>query len=540
MSNKKTSVTASEKQNYELKNSVANVFLLLMFTLFPLYICIYADSIPPFLHFDNAFTSIRHDKYFLFLILTGLAVIVEFLLFATYSEKNKDEKKIENRHSLLDTFSFTDWAVIAFVISGLISTLFSQYKETAFFGEPNGRNSGLLLFLFYAAAYFAVTRFFYYMEYVFAALAGAGIVVYLLSVLNGFYIDPLGTFNVLSESQANDFISTIGNKNLLSSYICISLPITVAMSVYTKKIGLRILYLISSGFGFMSLMVSDSDSGILGFGLFTAIFLIVYSRKISGLKRYFLSLTVMLFSAKILRLFSLAMNDKYKEIGDLQQFFVFSKISYILLGFCFVITAVLYYIDNKKTDMMLPKAVPIALTALLVAFVIGALATVIYFSTVDTTTDLGEFEKLIRFNDKWGTHRGFMWIRSMWIFGDANIWQKLFGTGPDTFFYPFSPYFSELSKYGDGSTNAAHNEYINYLITIGIFGLCSYLAFVGGALVRAIKSVSKNPVALVFSAGVICYSIQAIVNISQPITTPMFIICVALCEATARHKVTTA
>lgn len=535
-SKKQSSANQSVHKRYTLKCASLNYYLALMFSLFPLYLSIFADGNFPFIHFDNAFTSIRHDKYYLFLILTGIVAIAELLLITTYSENSKKSDKAKPKDSIFKSFSFVDYSLLALLFSSLISALFSPYIETAFFGEPNGRNNGVILIAFYVLAYFLITRLFYYMEYVLAVFAAASIGVYLLSILNGFYLDPLGTLRILGEAQANDFISTIGNKNLLSSYICISLPVIVAMSVHTQKRPLHILYLASSGFGFMSLMVSDSDSGILGIGAFLMIYFIVYSRRISKLKKYFLALTVMLAGAKLLRLFSLAMGDKYKEIGDLQQMFVFSNFGYVLLGICLAATVALYLTDLKKPNLILPKTVPIVLAILLAAAVAGLISAVVYFSTVDTQTNLGDFEKLLRFNDKWGTHRGYMWIRSMWIFGDASVWQKLFGTGPDTFYYPFSRYFDGLMKFGDSSTNAAHNEYINYLITTGIVGLGSYLAFVGSAIVRAVKTASKNPIVIVFLAAVVGYSAQAFVNISQPITTPLFIIFVALCEAVSRSQ----
>lgn len=528
--------SSPEPPKYQLKNAIINFFLLLMFSLFPLYLAVYADGNFPFVHFDNAFGSIRHDKYFLFLILTGLTLVVEVLLVATYTEKSKKPEKIKKKANPFKSFSFVDCAVLAFLLVCTISALFSPYTETAFLGEPNGRNNGLLLIAFYVLAYFLITRFYYYMEYVFAVFAAASVFVYLLSVLNGFYIDPLGTLRILSEKQANDFISTIGNKNLLSSYICVSLPIFVTMFVHSKRTLFKVIYIISAGFGFMSLLVSDSDSAILGIGAFLLIYLIVYSRKIACLKKYFFVLTVMLASAKLLRLFSLAMGDKYKEIGTLQQMFVFSNFGFLLLGICAVITALLWLVDYKKPNLVLPKAVPVSLSVVLAAAVAGALGAVIYFSTIDTETNLKSLERLLRFNDSWGTHRGYMWIRSMWIFNDASIWQKLFGTGPDTFYYAFAKYFEGLMKFGDGSTNAAHNEYINYLITIGVFGLCAYLAFVGGAVARAVKAAASSPVAVVFVSAVVGYCAQACVNIAQPITTPLLIVFVALCEAVARNK----
>ena len=160
---------------------------------------------------------------------------------------------------------------------------------------------------------------------------------------------------------------------------------------------------------------------------------------------------------------------------------------------------------------------------------------IIYFTVFDTKTKLGELERTLRFSDRWGTHRGFMWNKAIEAFGGFNFFQKLFGTGPDTFFYTFSPFFDELyDRFGDGSTDAAHNEYINYLLNLGIVGLTSYLAFTGGALVRAFKAAKKNPLALVFASAVVAYMAQAVVNIALPIATPLFIICVALCEAVAR------
>lgn len=118
---------------------------------------------------------------------------------------------------------------------------------------------------------------------------------------------------------------------------------------------------------------------------------------------------------------------------------------------------------------------PIALTVVFGFCAVAMIGIMVYFSCIDTETDLGSFERIIRFNDIWGTHRGFMWIRSIWIFGDASFIEKLFGVGPDMFYSAFGPYFDDLSKYGDSSTNAAHNEYLNYLITIGITGLLSIL-----------------------------------------------------------------
>lgn len=533
-----SSAKPNKKQNtykipkYTVKEALVNYYLFIMFALFPLF-------------FSNRFFNIRHDKFYFFIILTGALLVAELLIIATYTIDNtaavNQTKERADKLPLYKTLSFTDWAVLAFLAVCIISTLLSDHPYEAFFGESlsaasAGRNSGLLLIIFYVVAYFLITRLFHYFEYVFVAFACGSALVFILAILNSFYIDPFQMFVGLDEHQQIIFTSTIGNINLLSSFICVALPVMITLSVHTQKNSLRALYLVVSGIGFASLMVADSDSGILGLGGFLIIYLIWYSRRIDRLKRYFLAVSVMLIFSKLLRLFSLIMNDRNKGMDTYLSFFVYSNSSYILLAAIGLITIGLYLLDSKKPGITLSKAVPITLTVIFALIAAAVISIVVYFSCIDTKTDLGNLNTLLRFNDKWGTHRGFMWIRSMWIFGDFSFIDKIFGCGPDTFYFAFSPYFEELTKFGDSSTNAAHNEYINYLITVGIAGLAAYLAIVGGAIARAVKTAKQNPLAIVFVSAVICYSVQAVVIISQPITTPLFIIFIALCEALSSKR----
>ncbi len=514
-------------QKYTTSEALVNYYIALMFSVFPLF-------------FTDAYFNIRHDKYGLFLGLSLVLIVAEgaLIAYAYFVPDNPDDKIAGSAQQWYKRFSVTDFAVIGFVLLNLISTLLSEYKLDSLLGTV-GRNNGLLLTAVYAGVYFIITRLLNYREYIFVFLAAGSIIVFLLAVLNCFYIDPLGMFERLTDEQTiTDFTSTLGNKNFMSSYICIVLPILTALSVLTKKSSLRILYLAASGCGFAALMTSDSDSGILGMAAFVMIYFIWFVRDIFRLKRYFLSLCIMLISAKLLRLFSYFMNDNSKGMESFQKLFVYSNSGWIMLSVCAIITALLYFVDRKKTGIVLPKTVPVAIAVAIVAGVMGLLGIMLYFSVFNTSADLGSFEKLIRFNDSWGTHRGFMWIRSFEILGNelknGEIAKFLFGTGPDTFYYAFAPYFNDLLKYGDSSTNAAHNEYINYLVTTGITGFAAYAALVGGVITRAVKYAKKNPVIMVCAAGVICYSVQAVVNIAQPITTPLFIIMLSLTEAFAR------
>ena len=522
-------------------NMVVSVFLLLMFAVFPLFVGIYADGQFPFIHFDDGFFNIRHDKYYFFVTMALIAVVAEIMVIVT---KGSPELKGRKLSTVFKPLSFTDWSALALVVSCSLSTLFSPYPELAFWGEINkngvsaGRNNGLFLILVYVLIYFVITRFFRYKETVFTALAISCSLVYLLTVLNGYYLDPLNMLTQFKVSQPNvymEFFSTKEKKNMLASFICVTLPVSIVMSVLTEKLWRRIVYLIASGLGMMAMIIGDSDSAMLGTAVFIAVFLVVFARNAARLKRFFLALCVMLASIGLLRLFSAAMHDNYKELGSIPKALLFSSSVYVLLAVCAAITALLYIIEKQQPDIRFPKAVSIALGALFGLAALTGFTVFLYFSVIDKETPLGDMEKLLRMNDAWGTHRGIMWLRSFDVFAAANPWQKLFGTGPDTFYYAFEPYFKQLQEYGNSSTDAAHNEYINYLITIGAAGLASYLAFTGGALVRGFKSAKSNPAVLCCAAAVIAYLAQATVNIALPISTPLFIVFVSLCEAFARH-----
>lgn len=530
-------------ERYTLTNFVANVFLAVMFTLFPLFVNISVDAAFPFIHFDSGYISIRHMKYYFFLLAAAIALIAEILLLLTRSTAPKQEKNPQNSR-LLPQLSFTDWAVLAFVLTCAVSTVLSPYLDIALTGESEsggysfGRNNGMLLMLVYAAVYFFLTRCWKYREYVFLLLAAGGSAVSLLAVLNGFYLDPLNMFALFQNDETvfNNFLTTIGNKNMLSSYLCVILPVVITLFVHSEKLWHKAAYLAAAVTGALATVVCDSDSAALGMGVFVAVFLVVYVRRVCYLKRYLLALTVMLAGVKLLGVYIEISNTPYKELSAIPYQIMTAKGAYVALAVMAVLTAMLYLMDAKAPDKTLPRAVPIVLGSVLGLAALSALGTVIWFSVFDVKTDLGSLDHTLRFSDAWGTHRGFMWNKSIEIFNGRDFLRKLFGTGPESYYYAFSPYFDELyDRFGDGSTDAAHNEYLNYLINIGVAGLAAYLAFTGGALVRAFKAAKQNPLALVFASAVVAYMAQAVVNIALPIATPLFIIFVSLCEAAARQ-----
>ena len=419
--------------NYSVKNALINYYLVLMFSVFPLF-------------FTDQYSNIRHDKFYFFLILSIIFILCELPLLIHSAVKDKPSGKL----------SFTDYSFSALVLILLISTLSSDYVFDSFIGN-SGRFCGLLTFIIFFLLYIIISRNFEYKEYVFVVFAVAMLAVFTLCILNSFGIDPLGMYNDYSEEIKKDFVSTIGNKNIMSSLCCLCIPAFFVLFIHNKTL-IRILYFATTLVGIFALIRCDSMSGYLG----------------------------MFFSCVFITLF-----------------FVFKR--------------------NKKLFWGLVIIYSVIVSTFAVLF--------IYFTFFDTTTSLNGFMKFFRFNEKWGTHRGYMWIKALEVFKNFDIKSKLFGCGPDTFYNAFQPYFSELnSKFGDAVSNAAHNELLNYLITIGVLGLIAYLSLIVSAVVRAVKAARKNLLALAFAAPVVSYLFQSAANLSTIIVLPIMFIFLSLVE----------
>ena len=114
------------------------------------------------------------------------------------------------------------------------------------------------------------------------------------------WVDDNGTVQV-------NFTSTIGNKNYLSAMITVALPFSVGLAVATQDKVLRILAYVSTGLQFMGLLVATSDGGFLGCFAAFAVMLVIVSRDMKKLSKFFFCLAIMMASAKLLWLFDLIM-----------------------------------------------------------------------------------------------------------------------------------------------------------------------------------------------------------------------------------------
>ncbi len=543
MSNTRQKQPKSEPQyrHSTMPGFLISIYLMLMFGFFPFFL-------------TNQYANARTDKYILYMVLSSvmiLAVVIASLM--DYFE----EKRIHKATLRFMPLSPADISFLCFYGFAAISTMVSDYSKSAFLGliqneyglNVGGRNNGLLLLTVYLLVYLAITRRYVFKEYVLAIYLVFSSVVALLAIVNYFFLDFLGIYSGYldiwdlfkgEQGKPNvilDFGSTLGNKNLISSFMCLFLPVAVMCFVLFEKRYMRILSGIAICFAYCGLLCADSTSGILGLCVILAVMMIFSARSYTTLKRYFLAMLILFGSGKLLRLFSFFMGDRSKGFEFIQNFLIYSRKIYLVIALFAILFLLMQVFEKKLMPRYPKKAIIIALITLTACAILGAIGAVIYYSFINPEAELSDnLNRLLRFNERWGTHRGYYWIHSMEQYRDMSFVHKLFGTGPDTAYKVMEPFFPEMTTlFGETSTDCVHNEFLNYLITQGALGLLSYLALLGTVTVRAIRRVKENPLLLIFLSAVICYAVQSVVNLYQPITTPLFFIFLSITEALNRQ-----
>ena len=361
-------------------------------------------------------------------------------------------------------------------------------------------------------------------------------VVSFVAIVNYYYWDILNIFSHYKSNKnvQQNFTSTIGNKNYLSALICVALPFSVGMAISSKDLAMRIVAYVSTGIQFMGLLVATSDGGFLGCFAAIAAILVISSRELKKLMRFFLCLAIMMFSSKILWLAEIITKNGSKGYTSFSDFFVNNHIVFAIGAVSLAVFAGLYLLGRMRSGFEIPKYVFYICLGLVCLAVLVFAALFVYYTFIDTKSKLTGMKRFFRFDERWGTHRGYFWIKSFEVFGEMSFAEKLIGAGPETFYFKFIPYFSEMNKlFAESSTNSAHNVYVNYLITHGILGLGAYLALIGSALYNAFRRAKENPLSFVCAGVILAYAVQDIVNIANPVNTPWLIAFIALSEATA-------
>ncbi len=419
-----------------------------------------------------------------------------------------------------------------FALANVLAWYMTDCSKEAKIGS-NARYMGLLMYIVIAIMFVIIASGSIVSKISIIAFAITSIFTYIIGIVQHLELDVefwkqgkesfFGFMHYrerLSSNQFDIYMSTFGNINIFSSFIVISLCLFLGVFIFTDLIYMKIFSGAVVVLGGASLMIANSDSGYIGVaGALFALFLLSYNQ--CRVKRYIVSL-IMLFCGNLLVVLmnNFAVREYDKRGGFAQALDRMDLALMIILGLVMIYLVVHYLSENHKEKLQSLNKRLVTKLIIIGSAVVGVITMI-----VGNAMGVGIFT----FNDKWGTYRGFVWSRAWGLFCDAPFINKLFGYGNESFgVYMNAYYYDDMINVVGKIYDNAHNELLQYLVTLGLFGLITYLAVVISSLIYMIKYGKGNYLVYAIATSVIGYFIQSLINLNQPISTPLYFVVIAL------------
>ncbi len=355
-----------------------------------------------------------------------------------------------------------------FVLSQILSTISSIDPHVSWWGYYSRFHGGLWSTLAYTALFYVLVAVGKTHPEPLKFIRKLGVVTLTSAVLVSIYgvLERLGIDkNVWVQDVQNRVFSTLGQPNWLAAYLTTLLPISIAIALFsiqkalmhpTKRIAgdvYRIphnaiydirytIYVLLPILFYSTLLFTKSRSGFIAFWITNAVFwLTLFAMHMVTWSHGHMVKKLQPFS-------NLTMQPLFK-------FFVIGNLALVILTF---IIASPFPMINKYASFEIINTLrhkPPAQT--------------IEATPAGTLLETGVTES--------GDIRRIVWKGAFEII--ANY--PLFGTGTETFayaYYKHKPAEHNMTSEWDFLYNKAHNEYLNFAATTGLFGLGSYLLFI--------------------------------------------------------------
>lgn len=418
-----------------------------------------------------------------------------------------------------------DWAMLAFVSAALISTLRSDYVEAALWGDE-GRFSGLVLIAAYGFTYFAISRSLRLRQWYLDLFLGTGMLACIMGILQYFRLDPLGFKRQMDPGQYTMFTSTIGNINTYTSYIAMLVGISAVLFYLEHGRARKIWYLVSMIISLFALITGISDNAYLALLALLMIFPLYGFQTMKGVREYSLILAILSSEFWLISWIIRTWPGSTLEISGLFQVISgFRGLQYAAAGLWILYAGLCLAQRRLPPENFLMGKCNVGrwIWALVLAAALLSAAYALYdVNVLGNGERYGGLAGYLQINDDWGTHRWYNWRIGMESYRQFPLEHKLFGSGPDTYgIITIKGYYDEMvNRYGE-LFDSAHNEYLQYLVTMGAAGLAAYVSLLVLSVREMIRRAEKRPYVMAIVFAVACYGAQAAVNISVPIVTPV-------------------
>lgn len=413
------------------------------------------------------------------------------------------------------------WALGAVVVSGVVSTVLSLSPQASFWGL-GGYYGGCMMVLFTAAVYLAARAF--APQKILNGLAFClGIttaLVTVLYVLNIFNIDLIGTYADTAVVERAQFFSTLGQKNFCSGFMAFALPLVFYAFLTARGVRHTVLYGIPAFFGGLALAVVDAEGLALGIGAAVLVLLCQKDFTTRTLRRVAVIGAFFFFNAGWMQY----MRTHVYTQGGKPMLAALGHVGWTGFFVCLAVWAVLYFGLRGREIPLYKAGRAVAGVMLLGAVVLALLA-----NFWPGFPSLGRLDDVLIFNDDWGTYRGIAWRITAETWLAQPLWRKLFGVGPGMMHNAVAAWAGADITARMKTFYAAHNEYLELLLTTGVAGLAAWLWFVAVHLRKAAKNWLRPGVAPV-TLALVSYLAHAVISIRVSMIFPEIMLLFALLQ----------
>ena len=381
----------------------------------------------------------------------------------------------------------------------LFCSYMSQNPGLSMMGTA-GWSMGSLMTTVLVLSTIIVSRYFDLKPYMLFAVMAVNIIINGFAIIQSAGIDLFGLLKNIDKKQVYTFLSTIGQKNSYSGYLCLLLPLFWGTFISCKERLTELLYGLFAVLGFMGLIMAESDSSYAGIGI-CLLFILLF---VFG-------------------------SEQYAE-----QYLKRSAILLVLFGGCLLFVRYFPLFEAKRAEFaglswrMLCSPVPeiLILCGVLLYLSAGRLIRsgkgrylLIVLETLIIVAICGFFVILVsNFNDGWGNGRGEIWRISWEYFCELPPRYKITGLGPEMVFLAFREHLAETGS----NVVTAHSDIMQVLLTQGIVGLALYIAFWGYLTALFFRKKLWKSSTAVFFFPLAAYWGQSLFCTVYPITAAVF------------------
>ena len=465
--------------------------------------------------------DILNAKYQFYYITMLAVLIIAFIIFVFHVIQDFRYEDGKNVKVMFRSFSIKKMPLShsfasIFLIVCIISTLQSQYLYESFWGNE-GRYTGLFLLAIYVITFLFISRFLKLKKRYLNLFLVAGMLACIFGITDYF---KLNLFHFKDELVAADwsvYTSTFGNINTYNAYVALVIGCCGALFIDAEtkkeKIWYFICYLIAS----YSLITGGSDNAYLALLALFGFLPFWAFRTWKGVEKYFVMLSSFATITYIAGLIHNHMGNRVEILEGVFSVVIRSRLLVFAVAGLWLLTVILYVIEAAAKER-------IYIWTVLAAVIILAVGYVLYDANAGGHADkYGSVQRYVHFDDDWGTQRGMVWRLALDDYKNEFTWnEKVFGYGPETFGIMTHQWNNDetIAKTTVIYDNA-HNEYLQYFVTIGPIGVLSYVGILICACIEMNRRKEKSPYVLGCFFAVLCYAVQATVNLCVPIVAPI-------------------